>query len=64
MNEIRELTEKEVEAVSGGGLVDLNLNLAAPVALSIGGFGFSIFGNGTGGDALGANLFSQAIGAH
>ena len=41
MNEIRELTEMEVGAVSGGGLVDLNLNLAAPIAVAIGGFGFS-----------------------
>jgi hypothetical protein len=53
MNEIRELTEMEVEAVSGGGLFDIDLNIAAPVAVAVG--GFSVFGRG--GDATAANLF-------
>jgi len=65
MNEVRELTEMEVETVSGGGLFDISLNLAAPVAVAIGGFAVSIFGDATGGNALGANLFGpQTIGVH
>jgi len=66
MNEIRELTEMEVEAVSGGGLVDIGvaLNLAAPVAVAIGGSGFSVFGPGTGGGAIGANVSDALNGFH
>jgi hypothetical protein len=37
MNEIRELTEMEVEAVSGGGLVDVNVTnqVFAPTSLAL-----------------------------
>jgi len=67
MNEIRELTEMEVEAVSGGdGLVNIGvaLNVAAPVAVAIGGSGFSVFGPGTGGGATGANLLDGLNSIH
>src|SRR5215472_2421015 len=57
MNEIRELTEMEVEAVSGGDgflNIGLGLNIAAPVAVAIGGPAISIFGgSATGGGATG-----------
>jgi hypothetical protein len=68
MNEIRELTEMEVEAVSGGdGLVNIGigLNIAAPVALAIGGSAISVFGGpATGGGATGANLLDSLNGIH
>jgi NCAIR mutase (PurE)-related protein len=54
MNEIRELTEMEVEAVSGGALVNINVknsvdvptNIAVPTAVAV----------GVGGGATAANL--------
>jgi hypothetical protein len=67
MNEIRELTEMDIEAVSGGGLVDIGvaLNVSAPVALAIGGAGISVFGGpATGGGATGANLLDSLNGIH
>jgi len=68
MNEIRELTEMEVEAVSGGDgflNIGLGLNIAAPVAVAIGGPAISIFGgSATGGAATGANLLTGLNGLH
>jgi hypothetical protein len=73
MNEVCELTEMELEAVSGGGLfdgggLDLDINIVAPVNVAIGGFAIGLFGgtatggNALAGTALGANLFgSHAI---
>ncbi|MGY4625456.1 hypothetical protein [Bradyrhizobium sp. USDA 4486] len=65
MNEVRELVDMELEAVSGGGLFDVsNLSgnivvqpqIATQVGVAVG--GFSVFGNG--GNANLTQLLAQA----
>ena len=66
MNEIPELIDTEVDAVSGG-LFDtgLGVNVIAPVTLAIGGPAISIFGGtAIGGAATGANLITGLNGIH
>ena len=70
MNEVCELTEMELEAVSGGGLFDgggfnidiePHINIITPVSIAIGGIAIGLFGGtATGGNALaGTNLFGS-----
>jgi hypothetical protein len=65
MNEVCELTEMELEAVSGG---DFNVNVAphidiiAPVNVGFGGFAISLFGNATGGNGGGQTLGNFSFG--
>ena len=62
MNEVRELIDTELDAVCGGGLVDISLGnivvepqIATQVGFAIG--GFSVFGSG--GSANVAQLIGQ-----
>ena len=60
MSEMRELTDKELDAVCGGGFFDsLNIvvqpQIATQVGVAVG--GFSVFGNG--GNATVANVLGQ-----
>ena len=62
MNEVRELIDTELDAVCGGGLVDISFGdiavqpqIATQVGVALG--GFSVFGNG--GSASVAQLLAQ-----
>ena len=62
MNEVRELIDTELDAVCGGGLVDISFGdiavqpqIATQVGVAIG--GFSVFGNGGGANV--AQLIAQ-----
>jgi len=59
MSEIRELTDKELDAVCGGGLIgSINIvvqpQIAAQIGVAVG--GFSVFGN------AGNAIISQSLG--
>jgi len=64
MNEMRELTDMEVEAVAGGlfdfGNVNIQPNIGLQVGVAIG--GFSVFGNG-GSAGVGQLLGQTRLGA-
>jgi len=57
MNEVCELTEMELEAVSGGGFnVDPHIDIFVPINIGLGGFAISLGGNATGGNGGGQNF--------
>jgi hypothetical protein len=65
MSETRELTDKELDAVCGGGFFNsfntvVQPNIATQVGIAIG--GFSVFGNG--GNATVANVLGQVNFSH
>jgi hypothetical protein len=64
MNEVCELTEMELEAVSGGDFnFDPRINIFAPINVGIGGFAISLLGGAaTGGNTGGLSFGSTSFG--
>jgi hypothetical protein len=63
MNEVCELTEMELEAVSGGGFnFDPHIDVFVPINVAIGGFAISLGGNATGGNSGGQTFGSTSFG--
>jgi hypothetical protein len=61
MNEVCELTEMELEAVSGGNF-DPHIEVFVPINVAIGGFAISLGGNATGGNSGGQPFGSTSFG--